>query len=678
MYTFVKSVSKFGNAIMPGLFLSLMASACSLKQADQTKISGSAAFQLTDGQNISQPDTDEYNPYVIKKSDGNLIVVFGSDRSCSGCTAGKHHILVSTSAAGYADNGVLPLFNVPQALTVASAEQSWDTAVSFAAIKTSTGIRIFVNNAAGDIVYADLDSGNNVSGLSDINNSSWKTMKVIGAAADATKIFARNGSGQIYLFNPAGSDTSLTPLNSSQGSNGIVQVNSAHVPRQDAYLTLMGNQVQTSSFMQMGGQVTGLNIALANAHVAIRNISTLYSANKQGEFIFLSGNQDGNSKQDLFVAEGAPPSLLWDQTSPKPGEQGFNPGGTAPGNFMTFQAANLVLGSPNFISQGGLGSFDIIDIEGMNGILYLAQKTGGLLRVFNLMPNVNNAPPSYNLTGFNGGVAVDNGVIMRTQTPTGAAGDLLFFNPIPNVGGAFPAPSYSIGTTGTTCSQSEFANTNEMLEAAAGRLLLPDRNNHRLMIWNAIPVNGTQFPNIVLGQANFTTCTPGGVSATALDTPGKPWTNGQKLAVADMNNHRVLIWNSFPTANGQAADIVLGQPNFASNTPNNAGPSASSLNAPLAVSSDGNRFAVLDAGNNRVLIWNSFPTSNNQPANVVLGQNDFTHITANDDNQNNVNDTPAAPESGRVFKSPKAMLMTPNSLIVSDFAHERVLIFHAQ
>lgn len=671
------SESRSAYRIFAVLSIAFLLGACALRQGDTVKVNGSMAFLLTDGQTISQPDTDDYNPYVIKKSDGTLVAIFASDRSCGGCTAGKHHLLVTTSASAYSDNGVLPYFNIPQALTVASAEQSWDSAVSFTVIKTTTGIRIFVNNAAGDIVYADLDSGNNVSGLSDINNSTWKSLKVIGAAADATKIFAKDTAGQVYLFNPAGSDTTLTPLNSSQGSNSVVQINPAHVPRQDAYMTVQGNQVQTSSFMQMGGPVSGLNQALANARVMIRSMSTLSSPNRLGELVFLSGNQDGNGKQDLFVAEGAPPSLLWDQTFPKPGEQNFNPGGTAPGNFTTFQAANLVLGSPNFVSQGALGSFDIIDMEAQNGILYLAQKTGGVLRVFNLMPNVNNGPPSYNLSGYNGGVAVDNGAIIRTQNPTGV-GDLSFWNPIPNVGGAFPGPAYALGTNATTCAQNEFANTNEMLEAAAGRLLLPDRANHRVMVWNAIPINGSQLPNIVLGQSNFTTCTPGTLSASALNNPGKPWTNGQKLAVADTNNHRVLIWNAFPTINGQAADIVLGQPNFTSNTVNNGGPSASSFNAPLAVSSDGNRFAVLDAGNNRVLIWNSFPISNNQPANVVLGQNDFIHVTANDDNQDNTNDNVSSPVSGRVFKSPKAILMTPNSLLVSDFAHERVLIFHAQ
>ena len=45
----------------------------------------------------------------------------------------------------------------------------------------------------------------------------------------------------------------------------------------------------------------------------------------------------------------------------------------------------------------------------------------------------------------------------------------------------------------------------------------------------------------------------------------------------------------------------------------------SSPNA-VAVSSDGVRLFVTDLGFNRVLIWNSIPTANHAPADVVVGR----------------------------------------------------------
>src|SRR5260221_14544868 len=53
-----------------------------------------------------------------------------------------------------------------------------------------------------------------------------------------------------------------------------------------------------------------------------------------------------------------------------------------------------------------------------------------------------------------------------------------------------------------------------------------------------------------------------------------------RLLVSDNANNRVLIWNSIPTTNGAAANLVLGQPDFSSSTLNNGGRSASSMNRP--------------------------------------------------------------------------------------------------
>ena len=44
--------------------------------------------------------------------------------------------------------------------------------------------------------------------------------------------------------------------------------------------------------------------------------------------------------------------------------------------------------------------------------------------------------------------------------------------------------------------------------------------------------------------------------------PSGLWIQNGKLYVADTQNHRILIFNSIPTSNGAAADLVLGQPNL--------------------------------------------------------------------------------------------------------------------
>jgi hypothetical protein len=92
------------------------------------------------------------------------------------------------------------------------------------------------------------------------------------------------------------------------------------------------------------------------------------------------------------------------------------------------------------------------------------------------------------------------------------------------------------------------------------------------------------------------------------------------VIVADTNNNRVLIWNTFPTSNGAAANVVLGQANFNladAPTP----PTPSSMNQPLDVFFDGEHLYVSDSQNNRVMGWNGIPTNNNAPADFFVGQN---------------------------------------------------------
>ena len=106
----------------------------------------------------------------------------------------------------------------------------------------------------------------------------------------------------------------------------------------------------------------------------------------------------------------------------------------------------------------------------------------------------------------------------------------------------------------------------------------------------------------------------------ALDAQGNLW-------VSDHFNNRVLEYDA-PLTHDTAADRVLGQPNMFTNTANNNGLSASSLDEPEGLAFDGQgRLYVADEFNNRVLGYDHPLTS--AAANRVLGQPDFTHRLAN-------------------------------------------------
>ncbi|HEX4229519.1 MAG TPA: hypothetical protein VHZ07_12680 [Bryobacteraceae bacterium] len=206
--------------------------------------------------------------------------------------------------------------------------------------------------------------------------------------------------------------------------------------------------------------------------------------------------------------------------------------------------------------------------------------------------------------------------------------------------------SFDLGTMGASSQilggVGAIAWANGTLFAADDNVLGAVPNNHRVMMFNTnqIPApeadvstfggfdtycNICGFPAYnVLGEPDYSTVNPGR-SASAMNEPTAVATNGTILAVADTNNNRVMIWKSIPTTPNAPADLVLGQPDLNTfQTPNTV--NASTLRGPQGVWIQNGKLFVSDTMNYRVLIWNSIPTTNNQPADVVLGQKDFTSV----------------------------------------------------
>jgi hypothetical protein len=247
----------------------------------------------------------------------------------------------------------------------------------------------------------------------------------------------------------------------------------------------------------------------------------------------------------------------------------------------------------------------------------------------------------------------------------------------------------TFGTSNSSCSASGLLSP-EMAMVGGDKFLVVD-NNNRVLIWNSMPTETGQLPDLVIGQNSFDTCSSNDddqngaeddqPSARTLSFPSGVWSDGEKLIIVDGNN-RVLIWNEFPTENFAEADLVIGQADFVSNLSNDDtgdlsenNPSARTLSAAYeGITSNGRQIFLADSNNNRVLVWNEWPTVNYQPADVVLGQSSFTHVTKNDDNQDGVEDESA---SARTFWNPAGVTISNNLLIVSDTDNGRVSIFES-
>ncbi len=141
-------------------------------------------------------------------------------------------------------------------------------------------------------------------------------------------------------------------------------------------------------------------------------------------------------------------------------------------------------------------------------------------------------------------------------------------------------------------------------------LILADRNNNRVLIWNKLPASNTN-PDIVLGQEDFISNNPG-TALNQMNWPIGVATDGKHLLVTDVENNRVLIWNGFPTTNGQPADLALG--GVAEESRDRRG----IILWPWSVWTDGEKLIVTSTAASQVLIWDSFPTQNNQKSDIVI------------------------------------------------------------
>jgi predicted esterase/DNA-binding beta-propeller fold protein YncE len=182
---------------------------------------------------------------------------------------------------------------------------------------------------------------------------------------------------------------------------------------------------------------------------------------------------------------------------------------------------------------------------------------------------------------------------------------------------------FTSGDPGTSSSTLN-APSGVAIDPTTGKLFVADRYNNRVLRWDsAAKMSNGSSAEAVFGQQDFNTSTSG-LSASKFNDPLRVYVdhNGS-LWVSDYLNNRVLKFDgaSFKSS-GAAADMVLGQINFTSNS---SGIAANKMYGPVGVFVDNNdRLWVTDRLNHRVLRFDNASTKNNGAnADGVLGQADF-------------------------------------------------------
>jgi len=150
------------------------------------------------------------------------------------------------------------------------------------------------------------------------------------------------------------------------------------------------------------------------------------------------------------------------------------------------------------------------------------------------------------------------------------------------------------------------------MASLAGALLVADAGNNRIMLWKTMPVrNGTPCDE-VLGQMhaceidnNQGRYLP---TSRSLNMPYGLAVAGDHVIAADTANSRIVAYDAAGLATGAAAGRLAGQRDFTEKGDNRWRPAVrDSLCWPYGLATDGQRLAIADSGNNRVLLWDLVP-----------------------------------------------------------------------
>lgn len=164
---------------------------------------------------------------------------------------------------------------------------------------------------------------------------------------------------------------------------------------------------------------------------------------------------------------------------------------------------------------------------------------------------------------------------------------------------------------------------------------------------------------------------PGGLALPAANPtpahfygPRGVFLNDKVLIVADSGNHRVLIWGKPPTENHQPADIVLGQNDFYTEGPNRNRTSArDGFFLPTSVAVFDEKLFVADAWNHRILVWNTVPSESGIAPDYAIGQPDLLSCEPNQGKES----------SAATLYWPYGMAFIEGRFYVADTGNRRVL-----
>jgi sugar lactone lactonase YvrE len=352
------------------------------------------------------------------------------------------------------------------------------------------------------------------------------------------------------------------------------------------------------------------------------------------------------------------------------------------------QNASFVIGQADFYSAvlattatGLFYPYDVA-VDVAHSKLYVNDQGNGRILRYGLPITKNQPTPecvfgaptfttaSY-LTSFNGtnGICVANGDLWVTDRDNCRV--LKFAAAYQAVNGAAPSvvigqPDFSVPGNGYVISQTGLGQPWSVAVDGGGNLWVSDY--YRILCYGQASTLGNGASAIkVLGQPDYTSKDYGFIGRPISGLPTRICFSGNTLWAFDFNFARIARFDNAATkGNGATADGILGVLDFSNigTAVTQTGFGHGIYGGGLSVDNTGRLF-VADYDNNRIMIYNAAASKpNGAPADVVLGQSDFT---------SNISGC----NKSRLF-SPRGVASDgANNLYVADFWNSRVLVFNS-
>lgn len=242
-----------------------------------------------------------------------LVIVFTSNRPCSGCMSGNYHVWLAQSDSPFYGFD-FPLFQTPAVLRYGGSAVAVQARSPISAGWIENQLQIFVRTLSGIKGYSLPDSyiaGGNALTEDPLANSTRANDRLLYVNTKTFSLLSQNG-GNAYEATIVMPATGNTLANARLATaDAIAPVSAAVNGVADSYLIAQGGRLYTGTPSQDWGEHDAFNAALEGSGLYLGAVGIVQSYLGINDMIVFSAGESASAQQDLYLVTSHNTLLLW-------------------------------------------------------------------------------------------------------------------------------------------------------------------------------------------------------------------------------------------------------------------------------------------------------------------------------------------------------------------------------